>query len=479
MTPISSLLEIEQLVARGEGEQVEFKASTGQRGEGAKTACGMLNRSGGFVVYGVEDGGRVVGQQVTGDTLEGVVRELRRIEPHVPLAPETVPLPNGRSVVMVRVPKGSGPYTYDGRAYIRLGPTTSLMSVDEYEHLLLERRQPAHRWEVQPAHGVAVADLDAGEIVRTVDEAVRRQRMEEPGTRNLDDLLMGLGLVRNGAILNAAGVLFGRRDRLLLLYPQCSLRLADHRTSGGEDDRQMGNAFDLLQRAQRFLRDSLPVAGRVVPGLYEGVDDPMYPPAALREALVNAFCHRDYSFPAGSVGVSIFHDRLEISSTGQLRHGVRPEDLLVAHPSNPANPAIASVFYRRGFIESWGRGTLKIGELTQRAGLLRPEFEERAGEVVVRFLPTSYVPPTRVPHELTALQREILLALADHGPASSVKLQQRLEGEISNRKVLMDLNHLRHLGLVERAGATRGAVWRLVGQRSAMSMVWDHFGITG
>lgn len=76
------------------------------------------------------------------------------------------------------------------------------------------------------------------------------------------------------------------------------------------------------------------------------------------------------------------------------------------------SPHRAEFFYHRGIIESWGRGTLKMIELTQRAGLTPPEFECRTGEVIVRVFPTLYVPPTRVDHQLSALQRELLEVLA-------------------------------------------------------------------
>jgi ATP-dependent DNA helicase RecG len=228
-----------------------------------------------------------------------------------------------------------------------------------------------------------------------------------------------------------------------------------------DNRREFGHAFELFQRAQRFLRDHLPVAGRIVPGLFERVDDPLYPPVALREALANAFCHRDYGAIGGSVGVAIYDDRLEISSTGPLRFGLTPEQLSMPHASQPWNPSIANVFYLRGLIEGWGRGTLKINELAHRAGLVRPEFSERAGEVVVRFFPGAYVPPARVSYDLTELQRSILAALADGGPASTAALQQRVGGAYSNSAILKNLQHLHTLRLVEKTGVTRGVLWRL------------------
>lgn len=228
------------------------------------------------------------------------------------------------------------------------------------------------------------------------------------------------------------------------------------------DNRQESeNAFDLLRRAQRFLRDHLPVAGRVVPNLFERIDDPLYPPAALREALANALCHRDYSIGGGSISIAIFDDRLEISSTGILPFGLTTEDLLRPHRSRPWNPLIAQTFYRCGIIESWGRGTIKMSELVHQAGLSAPEFEVVAGEFLVRFHPTRYVPPMRIGHDLNFLQRQLLEVLSHSGPASLATIRAALIEPPADRTMQENLALLRNLGLVGSVGRGRGARWHL------------------
>jgi ATP-dependent DNA helicase RecG len=272
-----------------------------------------------------------------------------------------------------------------------------------------------------------------------------------------------LGLYHKGQLLNAAVVLFGKQDRLLPNYPQCSIRMARFK---GHDKREFldnrqetGNAFDLLLRAQRFMRDHLPVAGRIVPNLFERIDDPLYPPSALREALANALCHRDYSVAGGAVSIGIFDDCLEISSTGQLPFGLTPDDLIRPHRSLPWNPLIAQVFYRRGIIESWGRGTIAIRELSREAGLAAPEFETQAGEVIVRFRSTNDQHPDRVSHSLSPLQQELLLVLRSVGPASLAVIRDRLQDDIAKRTIQENLAMLRTLGLTDFTGRGRGALW--------------------
>lgn len=451
----------------GESEVVEFKRTTGERREAMQTLCAMLNHRGGRVLFGVQPDGRVVGQQVSDRTLEELAQEIREIDPPAFPQIERVAVGSGLEVVCVAVGQGaSRPYSYRGQAYLRVGNVNARLSRDEYNRMLLERLHGEQRWENEPAPDWTIADLDVDELVRTVEEAIRRGRAEDPGTRDPAELLRGLGLMRDGAMLRAAAVLFGRQERLEARMPQCLLRVARFRGVDRTeflDNRQFsGNVFRLLQLAERFLRESLPVAGRVLPGLFERVDDPLYPPLALREALANAFCHRDYSIGGGSVAVAIYDDRLEVTSSGTLHFGLTPAALLQPHESLPWNPLIARVLYRRGVIEQWGRGTLKIVELMQQAGLHPPTIEDARGCVTVRFLPTRYVPPQRVAHDLTERQRELLVLLeASRSGLALREMVAALGQGVAEWEVKADLSFLKQLELVDSFGRGRGAYWGL------------------
>jgi len=464
-----TLHQIEAWVAQGESESQEFKLSTGQRTDAAKTICAFLNHRGGRVLFGVDVRGQIVGQEMTDKTVADVAREMREIEPPVFPFIERTPLQSGREVLTVIVELGSRrPYAFRGQAYRRVGTTDRQLSHDEYNRMLLEQLHSTARWESEPAVGWRVADLDVTEIVRTLEEAIRRGRAEDPGTRDPLAILRGLGLVKGDQLLRAAIVLFGKSDRFLPDYPQCLLRVA--RFKGVDkteflDNRQFtGNAFDLLMRADRFLRENLPIAGRIIPHLFERVDDPLYPPMALREGIANAICHRDYAIGGGSIGLAIYDDRLEITSSGTLHFGLTISDLYQPHESLLWNPLIAAVFYRRGVIEAWGRGTLKMAELTEQAGLPRPEFEQTAGTLVVRFRVGRYLPPQRIGHDLTQRQQDVLQLLGAGADMALSEIHRALGGATSIRSLRDDLKLLRSLDLIDLTGHGRGARWMLKGR---------------
>ncbi len=152
---------------------------------------------------------------------------------------------------------------------------------------------------------------------------------------------------------------------------------------------------------------------------------------------------------------------MEISSSGSLHFGLTVPDLYKPHESLPWNPIIAGVFYRRGIIETWGCGTIKMAEMMDRAGLPRPEIKEIAGAVIVRFRATRYQPPTRIGHDLTDRQRELLDVLASAGALRLAEMLPLLKPGATARSLREDLYLLRRLKLVELKGRARGARWHL------------------
>lgn len=460
--------ELAELIAEGESETLELKATTGQRSDGVKSICAMLNTRGGRVIFGAGPDKSFDGQQVTEKTLEDVSAELRQIEPPVFPSIQRINLDGGKAAIVVEAPRGAQrPYRYRGQAYARVGAVTRKLDAAAADRMLLERMHGEYRWENQTAEGWELDDLDASEITRTVDEAIRRGRAEEPGTRDPAELLRALGLLDpDGRPLRAAVVLFGRSELIERRLTQGLVRAARFRGTDKSDfidNRQFyGNAFELLVRAERFLRDHLPIAGRVVPNLFERIDDPLYPPLALREALANAICHRDYGMGGGAVSVGIYDDRLEITSSGPLHFGITTEDLYRPHASAPWNPLIAHVFYRRGIIESWGRGTLKIVDLTTSAGLPRPEIAADAFSVTVTFRPSVYVAPERVGHNLSQRQREILTVLGQHERLALRELKVALEAaelDVEDWELRKELLKLKTLGVADSIGRGRGSRW--------------------
>ncbi len=339
------------------------------------------------------------------------------------------------------------------------------MSADEYNRILFERMHNERRWENQPATGWTVNDLDIAEIRNTIAGAVRIGRLNEPGSREPEALLRGLGLMRDGVLFRAAAALFGKTERLECDMPQCLLRAARFRGLDRAeflDNRQFhGNAFSLLASAERFLRDTLPIASRFESGLIARIDEPLYPPLAAREALANALCHRDYALGGGSIGLAVYDDRLEVTSAGPLHFGLTPDDLFGPHESRPWNPLIARTFYRRGIIEQWGRGTNRMAELAISMGLPRPEIEQQSDCVTVRFWRGEASFVRQAEASLTERQEVVLALLRRSDVALPLReIRSLLDQKLSERQLRKCLATLKVRGLARATGHGRGARWK-------------------
>jgi len=449
-----NLDDLKGLVRKGESDRLELKRSTGQRTAAAKTVCAMLNGLGGFVIFGVTDDGQIVGQHVPPRTLEELANELRNIQPPAFPDIETIHTGGDKAVIVISVPGGGGLYTFDGRPYIRRGPTTTQMPREEYDRRLMERLHATQRWENQPVpEGVTIDDLDAEEIQTTLENAIRLGRLKAPRQRDTASILRGLELIHNGKLLNAAVALYGKSDRLKPLYPQLEIRLArfrgKNRLADFADNRQYwGHAFSLLRRAESFLMDHVPIAGRVVPGRMVREDQPWYPPRATREAIANAICHRDYTIPGGAVAVAMYDDHLEITNPGTFHFGITPEKLAQPHESKPWNPIIANVFYRAGVIERWGSGTLNMLDWCKENGNPLPAWKEQAGSVYVTFRPPS--PPKHQGGTKSALSRHQVDILRKCQTDSALVDLMAITGRSDRTKFRHQvLNPLLKTGLIE------------------------------
>ena len=157
----------------------------------------------------------------------------------------------------------------------------------------------------------------------------------------------------------------------------------------------------------------------------------------------------------------VYDDRLEVTSSGTLHFGLTPEKLFAPHESLPWNPLIARTFYRRGIIEEWGRGTLKMAELTTSAGLPLPEIEDSGGCVTVCFRHGQFVPSQRDISDLTEQQRAILELLDQSDRALALReIRSQLGSQTNERRLREDLAILKTRGLAKPTGRGRGARWK-------------------
>ena len=407
-----NLPELESLAARGEGAELEFKRTTGELREGLQTLCAMLNAKGGCVLFGVDRKGRIEGQGVSEQTRHEIAASFQRFEPPAHVDMERVKLARGNEVLALRVEANAEhvPFTFAGVPYERVGNTTRKMPQARYEALLLKRGHAKSRWENQEAEGVRLKDLDREEILLTRAAAIEKRRITAATSMDVGDILDRLGLRIDGKITNAAQVLYG--TNFLPYYPQCLLKMGRFRgteiTGDILDNKQEYlHAFAVVREGMAFLDRTLPLSARFQKmdrydaALINREDRLPIPADAMREILLNAVIHRDYS-AIGYIAIAIFDDRVEIQSTGRLLPTITLPELSTTHTSHLRNPLIAAAFHRTGAVETWGRGTNEVIDACKKYGIEPPVFSERTGMLVVTFRAEVAAKPKT---ELSASQR--------------------------------------------------------------------------
>lgn len=186
-------------------------------------------------------------------------------------------------------------------------------------------------------------------------------------------------------LTHAAVLLFGQEPQRFAL--QSEVRCA--RFKGKESlvfiDMKVlrGNVIEQIDEAEKFVMNHISLAAEIRGLLREERWE--YPLSAIREAITNAICHRDY-FSTANVHISIYDDRIEVWNPGGLPPELTVEDLKRRHRSIPRNPLIANALYFIKYIERWGSGTERMIQDTLAHGLPEPELKETTGgfEVVFR-----------------------------------------------------------------------------------------------
>lgn len=284
----------------------------------------------------------------------------------------------------------------------------------------------------------------------------------------LQRALEKLELLQKGEFCNAA--------RLFFASQPIQLRCAVFASTGTATiiDRHDfdGDILELIEEAQKYILKNIHIGMRLE-GLYR-VDVPEISMDALREAIINAFCHRDWRDP-DYVQVAVFKDRVEIRNPGTLYGGLTIADLHRGNVSKRRNPLIADLFRRIEMVEAWGRGMTLIHEnaptvtFRQVAGLFiasfaRPSFSLNDSKTALEPTGNAQETPQNPLKPLKTPQRhlkDVLLAQLAEQPGLSMAALAELN-DTSLDSVRHHLLALQSAGRIRRIGPSRGGHWEVL-----------------
>lgn len=345
--------------------------------------CSCLNTTGGIIVLGVDDAGIATGVDNAEDIrsrLGMLLREDLSPSAYVAISVEKF---EDVSVVVVEVPVGRDqPYSFR-RSFYLMGKTGVEQAGGEQLRDFLSRNhiEPT-RWERRLSDAEIPDDINSDEIAATVEDI---RRADEPAfgkDRSVATVLEDLNFIKYGQLSNAGDVLFS--DSVSFRSPQVRAMAYAYETDKTDNrflDVQSftGPLCVMIKKLIAFINRHTPRQSAFGDTLYRNVQS-IYPYNLLREALVNALVHRDYSSASGGVRVHVYPRRLEIWNSGEFMEGVSSANIRRGNISVLRNPDIALVLFRRGYMEMAGRGGRLMDRLCRENGLCPPEWIPQKGE---------------------------------------------------------------------------------------------------
>ena len=411
-----------------ESEKLEFKKTTGELKEGVISIGAILNKHGGGELYfGIRNDGVVLGQMVSEKTLREISQAVSNsVEPKIYPQITEVTI-DDKQCVHVAFSGEDAPYFAYGRAYIRVADEDKLLSAAELKSLFLRKNASRDLWD-EELSGKTAADVSEDILREYIERANRAGRIDFTYTTR-DEVLNRLAVTTDGKLKNAADALFCGSS---MLEVQMAIFAGTERLTFNDIKRESGSVISLVETAEKYIRNN--IRWRVVlDGSLQRKEIPEIPTDAIREALINSYCHRDYRSSQNNE-ITIYSNRVEIYNPGTFPEGLTPQDFIKNRErSVKRNPFLAQLMYYTKDIESFGTGLLRITTACEEAGI-KVEFQLlKKGFAVVFYRPDARFETGDVSNNVCAQDglRQMDLLNRGIGHASSLNnalRQQLLEG---------------------------------------------------
>jgi ATP-dependent DNA helicase RecG len=368
-----------------------------------------------------------------------------------------------KKYISIKVNPYSVAVSLRGRYYYRSGSSKMELTGVELNEFLLKKA--GKTWDDVVEEGATILDIDNASILKFIEDSSEKGRLPETKGLSSFKILEKLKLTDGDKLKRASIILFGKDP--MRFYPNIQVKIG--RFGNDASDLKFhevveGNIVQMLHEVQvqlnyKFLTRPISFEG------FQRVEKEQYPIQALREMLLNALVHRTYM--GATIQMRVFDDRLSIWNEGGLPIGLSIEDLKADHNSRPRNPLIANACFLGGYIDTWGRGTLKIINACKEVGLPEPEIKELNGGIEVTiFLSKTNVDGLvdglvdRLVERLVESQVRII-ELIKKNPKISKKTMAEQIG-ISQTAIDKHIKTLKEKKLIRRIGSDRNGIWQII-----------------
>ncbi len=429
-----------------ENQNIEYKSSW--HDDHLKWVCGFANAAGGTIFLGKNDKGEVIGisdHKKLMDDIPNKIKNYLGIISEVNLHNE-----NEKYFIEIITPSYTVAVSLRGRYYQRSGSTNTELIGSALTEFLL--RKSGQTWDEILESRATIDDIDQKSIELFLQAAEKSGRMPDVKGLILMELLEKLRVADAGKLKRAALILFGKDPGRF--YPNLTVKMG--RFGKTDDDLKFqeteeGNLIQLLQEVPKQLGHKFLIKNISFEGLLR-IEKGEYPVAALREMLLNALVHRNYM--GAMIQIRIYENKLSIWNEGILPVGITFADLRGNHPSKPRNPIIADVCFKGGYIDAWGRGTLKIITACREAELPEPEMKEEFGGVMITLFKDRFTEEQLRKMGLNERQVKAVLFVLENGKITNKEYQEKFG--VARMTATRDLTELVEKSVL-KSSDTKGA----------------------
>ena len=346
--------------------------------------------------------------------------------------------------------------SYQGKYHYRSGSTKQELKGNALNEFLLKKS--GRTWDDVVELRANLEDIDPEAIKAFKKAALQSKRLpfiEEEN--NISNILENLLLVEKENLKRAGILLFGKNPCRFFINAFVKIG----RFGKSDDDLLFqevieSNIFELADKTLEVLDRKFLISPVSYEGLHR-IENWEYPYKAVREAIINAIVHRNYT--VAPIQISVYDDKIIIWNEGKLPEGFTIENLKKQHSSKPYNPLIASVFFKGGLIEAWGRGTINIINECLDANLPEPKFASEFGGISVTLYKDKFIEENLSNQGLNERQIKAVLYCKNNAYITNSIYQDLCK--TSERTALRDLEFLTEQSILVKTGEKKGTKYKL------------------
>ncbi|HOG35840.1 MAG TPA: ATP-binding protein [Paludibacteraceae bacterium] len=351
-----------------EQQNIEYKSAW--HDDYLKWVCGFANAQGGTIFIGKDDDGKIVGVPDAKKLLEDIPNKVRDILGI--LVDVNLHKTDQGDYLEIVVEPYPNAISYKGQYHYRSGSTKQELKGVALDKFLLQKR--GKHWDGVLIPHVSVSDLKQETFEFFKKQGAKSKRLDEISLNDTNEQLLENLELKDGKYLKRAAILlFYTKPEKFVTGAYIKIGFFENDADLIFQDEVHGNLFEQIEKTLDLLFTKYIKAIISYENGINRVETYEYPKDAIREALLNAIAHKDYSGGV-PIQISVYKDKIMIWNERTLPEDWTIETLLDKHSSKPYNPDIANALFRSGYIESWGRGITKMISLCKEAGLPEPNF---------------------------------------------------------------------------------------------------------